>query len=353
MLVHSSLRTSMTVLASLSAFGMSACGGEVRSDIDPSTAALVISINRHVAIPDRVHYVTAGQNWGNALAAGVGGVIGGMVGGLIAGSGADRHLLEYFQRYNIDVGQIYADAMTRAFERDPHIVVADGGSAANRLQLEVTDYGFESSQSFGGGMKLVMNVKADLFDSTGKKIWSKGSNATHAPNRPELGIDAFMSDPVRLAAMFRAAADDMSWRLRGDLMARHLALVVRPGVSIARVGTQRSESRAVAIAYQPSTSTRPAPAITDMREPGVRVGANARSEADSIQPIAEGSQVIVARRDAGLRRQPSRSVPMFLPLAAGTALHVASRLENDSGFWWYATSEGAAGWILEADLRTP
>lgn len=54
---------------------------------------------------------------------------------------------------------------------------------------------------------------------------------------------------------------------------------------------------------------------------------------------------------SGLRDRPQPNAPVAVPLPAGTALQLKSRVTNSSGSWWFVTAPKRDGWVPESEIN--
>jgi hypothetical protein len=295
------LRTPAMLMAGLSILAVG-CASAPRSELRAAYDAQTITIDRTVAMPGEIHYVSVGQRWAG-VAAGIAGGLGAVAGAALVGGisstaaqtaaisassagkvrgGADESVPRYFASNAIDVGQIFALEMRQTLERN-QFAVGDGGRA-NHLRLSVIDYGFHSTEMFGREMRLVMKVKAELFSPGGHRIWAKDSSVgSNHVGLPERSFEEYLSDPAGLAEGFRRICGDMAERLQRDLRQQHAQLAGRRSNYVA----QSNVAAPIAVAAHVAPAV--APVVMDDAPPAP-VAAQAHAAEPMTSPNSGGSR---------------------------------------------------------------
>ena len=321
---HTAMRRTFLLLVALS-LTLSGCAGDGhRSDSESQ----VVSIDYRVAMPKRVHYVSAGQQWGNSIAS-LGGAVPALIGMAIASSSESTDPLEdYFAQKRIDVGQIFAGEMRQALQQSGFQVIDNG--AGNQLRLHVLEYGFHSAESFGGKMHLMMNVEAQLYDPAGKRIWSKKSGSQHV-KQPARQMQEFLGDPTGLAESFRVISADMAQRLQSDLGHSQAWLVGAPRTYVARAPEPHAVAapeyrdsgyNSTAAAQSPPTYAEPASPVPPQRGASSATYTYETTSAigtqQPVSSVAPANAEVIAHAASGGTRYRPRSAPESADSTAAT-----------------------------------
>lgn len=176
-----------------------------------------ISMSPLVEMPANINYVTFGQTAGMAI----GGLVGAMVTSSLTAPDADTQIVNYLGEQKYKYGDICVIAIQDRIAKDKNFKLVEPGDG-NTLKMTVLDYGLNHIKSFkedDSKMKVVMAIRLDLVNPSGKVLWSKESSANHRQPRGYL-VEEYLKDKQKLDAEFQDACADMSDRLIKNLNAK-------------------------------------------------------------------------------------------------------------------------------------
>lgn len=334
------------VLAVSVTLGIAACAHDAKQG-EAVRAVRTISIDPQVVLPDRVHYVSAGQVWAGALLAGVGGVIGGLVAAGVGAASAPEHSIALaLEKQGINVDAIFVEEMRTALARQTRFRVVEGNADAV-MSYKVRDYGFHVAGAFTTKMKVLLKVESSLTGRSEQPIFRAGAGAWNGETT-RFTMDEFFADRSRLLAAFHEVAAMVAAKEVNALLRRSGDAAMLP------------EGGAVAIADDPEPSFAPAMPVTQTapQQPRMQTAALVSQPVpvSAATPVAftRGSmRQALARDGAVVYSNPSRYTGAVVQkLAAGDAVQLDSvPLQNDTGSWWYIPAAGLRGWIHESQVQ--
>jgi hypothetical protein len=306
-----------------------------------------VSIDTQVALPDTIHYLSAGQVWGGA--------VGGMIGAAImAASSPEQSIRMNLEKNNINIDAIFIEEMGTALAQQSRFQVVDHGADAV-LSFQVKEYGFHVAGPFTAKMKVLLKLESQATGPGDTPLFRAGAAAWNT-EITRYTMDEYFEDRTRLLAAFHEVAAAVAAKEVNALLRRARGAQVLPDENTVAASDATPSSSAP---NSPGAASPEAGAgLVTSAGTGPLLPPAAPSSADPATASAaqnnvasETKRIAVARQGAKFRDQPSLAGPVIQTLAAGSAVELSTRMENDAGFWWFVTIHKTRGWVAEGELQ--
>lgn len=172
----------------------------------------IVQVNQEVEKPDSMYYMGPGSAFGAMF-----GAIGGALTAAANLSPADKLRL-YAEENNIHIEKIVREEVIKEFYENGGFQFSSADNHHYQLKISIPMYGFSIPNGFSSKLTPVLNIKCELFDIEGERIWASKKDVSIINGPTELyKKDEFIENPNLIEEAWRAAAKDLAIRLLEEL----------------------------------------------------------------------------------------------------------------------------------------